>query len=58
MDEKPVFYDLQSNRTADSVGSKSVIILVCMADGTKLTPMVIFKQKTMPKEKFLTGVIF
>ena len=28
-----------------------------MADGTKLPPMVIFKRKTMPKEKFPIGVI-
>jgi len=28
-----------------------------MADGTKLPPMVIFKLKTMSKEKFLVGVI-
>ena len=54
----------------DSVGLKSFIIrttdhdkthftavLGCMADGTKLPPMVIFKLKTMSKEKFLVGVI-
>jgi len=27
------------------------------ADGTKLKPMVIFKQKTLPKENFPPGVL-
>ena len=64
-----VFY-LPSNRTVDCVGSKTVTVcttghekshfttvLGCMADGTKLPPTVIFKRKTMPKEKFPVGVI-
>ena len=70
MDETPVFFYLPSNRTVDCVGSKTVsvrttghekthftTVLACMADGTKLPPMVIFKRKTMPKEKFPVGVI-
>ena len=32
------------------------VVLSCQADGQKLSPMVIFKRKTLPKEKFLTGV--
>ena len=32
-------------------------MLECMADGTKLPPYVVFKRKTMPKDKFLSGVI-
>ena len=33
-------------------------ILACMADGTKLNPVVIFKRKTLPKGvKFVPGVI-
>lgn len=28
-----------------------------MADGTKLKPMVVFKRKTMPKEKLPAGVL-
>ena len=70
MDETPVFFDLPSNRTLDCIGSKTVAVrttghershfttvLACMADGTKLPPMVIFKRKTMPKEKFPSGVV-
>ena len=70
MDETPVFFDLPSNRTVDEVGAKTVnvrttghekthftTVLACMADGTKLPPMVIFKRKTMPKESFPPGVV-
>jgi len=51
MDETPVFFYLPSNRTVDSVGSKSVnvrtmghnkthltAVLMCLADRTKLPP--------------------
>ena len=37
--------------------AKYTVGLGCMADGTKLKPMVIFKCKTMPKEKFLKGIL-
>lgn len=70
MDETPMFFDMASNRTVDNIGIKTVTIrttghekthftavLTCMADGTKLNPMLIFKRKTMPKEKFPPGVI-
>ena len=33
-------------------------VFACMSDGTKLPPMVIFKRKTMPKDKFPEGVSF
>jgi hypothetical protein len=32
------------------------VVLCCMADGTKLPPLVIFKRKTMPKGDFPPGV--
>jgi hypothetical protein len=32
------------------------IVLSCCADGTKLPPFLIFKRKTLPKEKHPAGV--
>ena len=65
MDETPMNFDMPPNRTVNSKWSKTVLIkttghektrftvvLACMADGTKLKPMVVFKRKTMPKLKF------
>ena len=37
--------------------SRFTVVLTCLADGTRLKPMVIFKRKTIPKEKFPPGVI-
>ena len=69
MDETPMTFDMPSNMTVDKLGAKTVmikttghektrftVVLACMADGTKLPPMVIFKRKTMPKEKLPKGV--
>lgn len=62
-------YDMVGNNTVDAKGAKTVlvkttghektrftVVLACMADGTKLCPMLIFKRKTMPKIKFPAGV--
>ena len=71
MDETPMSFDLPGNRTVDVKGKKTVmirttgherthftVVLACMADGTKLKPMVIFKRKTIPKgEKIPSGVL-
>ena len=70
MDEMPMNFDMPPNRTVNSKGSKTVLIkttghektrftvvLACMAHGTKLKPMVVFKRKTMPKLKFPAGVV-
>ena len=70
MDETPMFFDLPSNRTVHPRGDHTIlvkttghekthftVVLACMADGTKLKPMVIFKRKTMPKEVFPSGVV-
>ena len=70
MDETPVWFDMPTSKTVDSVGAKTVllktnghektrftVVLACLADGTKLKPMVIFKQKTMPKDNFPAGVV-
>jgi len=70
MDETPVWFDMPSTRTVNVQGEKTVsitttgheksrftVVLSCLADGTKLKPMIIFKRKTMPKEKFPAGVV-
>ena len=71
MDETPMTFDLPGNQTVDTVGSKTImikttghekthftVVLACMADGTKLKPVIIFKRKTLPKgAKFPSGVI-
>ena len=71
MDETPMTFDLPASRTIDNKGKCTVqirttghekthftAVLSCMADGTKLKPMVIFKRKLIPKgEKFLPGVV-
>ena len=63
MDETPVNMDMVANTTVDKIGTKSVmlkttghekcrytVVLSCMADGSKLMPMLIFKRKTLPKK--------
>ena len=58
MDETPLNFDMPPNRTVHAAGDKTVLIktsgneknhftvaLGCMADGTKLMPMIIFKRK-------------
>ena len=70
MKRQLITFDILSNRTVNKIGKKTVLVkttghkkakytvaLGCMADGTKLKPMVIFKRKTMPKEKFPKGVL-
>ena len=44
-------------KTTGHKKAKYIVALGCMADGTKLKRMVIFKHKTMPKEKFTKGVL-
>jgi hypothetical protein len=64
--ETPVFFDMLTNTTVDTKGSKSVLVkitgheklritvmLLVLADGRKLTPFVILKGKNLPKEKLL-----
>ena len=69
MDETPMNFDMISNRTVERKGVKTVqlrstdhektrftVVLTCMADGTKLKPLVIFKRITTPKIKFPPGI--
>lgn len=71
MDETPVCFDIPSNRTVEQKGVKTVfikttghektrftVVLGCMADGSRLPPVIIFKRKTLPKgAKFPSGVV-
>ena len=65
-DQTPLTFDMPSNSTVDSKGTKSVsimttghekdrftVMLACLGDGTKLPPYVVFKQKTLPKDLVL-----
>ena len=70
MDETPMFFDMPGSSTVNTIGEKTVtmrtsgsekshftVVLACMADGTKLKPMVVFKCKTMPKDTFPPGLL-
>ena len=70
MDETPMCFDMPTSRTVHTKGEHTVsvkttshekdhftVTLACMADGTKLKPMLVFKRLTMPKDKFPPGVI-
>ena len=65
MDETPMWFDLPSNTTINKKGEKTIsirttgheqtsftVILGCMADGTKLPAVCIFKVKKIPKKNF------
>ncbi|GBB83249.1 hypothetical protein RclHR1_01000005 [Rhizophagus clarus] len=70
MDETPVSFDLPANITVDELGARSVsirttghersnftVVLTCMADGTKLPPLIIFKIKNILRGNFPPEVI-
>jgi len=63
IDEVPLTFDVQSNKTVDAKGAKIImiktsgnekihytVVLACYADDTKLEPLLIFKRKTLPKD--------
>ncbi|GFW02351.1 pogo transposable element with KRAB domain [Trichonephila clavipes] len=65
MDKTPVTFDIIGNKTIDMKGTKRIhikitghekshfaVVLSCLADDTKLKPMVIFKRKTVLKSNF------
>uniref|UniRef100_H3AKT5 Brinker DNA-binding domain-containing protein n=1 Tax=Latimeria chalumnae TaxID=7897 RepID=H3AKT5_LATCH len=62
IDETSMTFDLPCNRTVNPFGSKAVlvkttghekihftVVLTCLADGSKLKPLIIFKCKTLSK---------
>lgn len=68
-DETPVFFEMPGETTVANRGEKTVqvrtagaekqrctVMLGITADGNKLPPYVIFKRKTLPKEKLPPGV--
>uniref|UniRef100_A0A669DWZ2 HTH CENPB-type domain-containing protein n=1 Tax=Oreochromis niloticus TaxID=8128 RepID=A0A669DWZ2_ORENI len=70
MDEVPLTFDIPVSHTVEKKGTSTVairttgyekssftVVLGCHANGQKLPPMVIFKRKTLPKEKFPAGII-
>ena len=70
IDEIPMTFDLLSNTIIDKLGIRSVsihtighekinftVVLTCMADETKLPPIVIFKLKKILKGNFSSKVI-
>ncbi|KAF4798120.1 hypothetical protein TURU_067369 [Turdus rufiventris] len=44
-------------RTTGNKKSLFTVVLGVLSDGQKLSPMVIFKRKTFPKEKFPDGIV-
>lgn len=69
-DQTPVFFDMPTNTTVADKGAKSVVVkttgneknritvmLSVLADGRKLSPYVILRRKTLPKEKLPKGLI-
>ena len=67
IDKVPLTFDIAVNRTVEKTGTRTVsirttgnekssftVVLGCQANGQKL---VIFKRKTLPKEKFPAGVM-
>lgn len=70
MDEVPISFDLPKSRTVNLKGAKEItvcttghektnctVVLAITYDGSKLPPMVIFKKKNIPKEKFPSNII-
>jgi hypothetical protein len=69
-DQTLVFFDMPKSTTVNSAGERTVqirttgaekerctLMLTITADRQKLPPYVVFKRKTMAKEKFPQGII-
>ncbi|KAF4804496.1 pogo transposable element with KRAB domain-like protein [Turdus rufiventris] len=70
MDEVPLTFDMPLTRTVEKTETPTVpvrttgnekssftIVLSVLSDGQKLSPMVIFKRKTFPKDKFPDRIV-
>ena len=71
MDEVPLTFDMLMPHTVDTVGQKYLInirttghekanltcVLAITAEGYKLPAMIIFNRKTVPNEKFPSGIV-
>jgi len=70
MDETPLSFNLPNSTTIEQRDTKTVsilstghersnftVVLGCLADGTKLPPVIIFKLVNVPREEFPDGVI-
>ncbi|KAF4799490.1 pogo transposable element with KRAB domain-like protein [Turdus rufiventris] len=70
MDEVPLTFDMPLTRTVKKTGTPTVpvhttgnekssfiVVLGVSPDGQKLSPMVIFKRKMFPKDKFPDGIV-
>lgn len=68
--QMPVWFDAPENTTVNQTGANSVLVrtagaehqrgtvmLSVTADRRKLSPYVVFKRKTLPKESFPNGII-
>ena len=71
MNETPMWFDLPSNTTINKKGEKTIsirttghertsftVLLGCMADGTKLPAVCIFKVKKFQKKNFQMVFIY
>ena len=67
MNKTPLLFNLLSNMTIENSGSKTIsilstgheqsnftVVLACLADGTKLPPVIIFKLKKSLEKSFQT----
>ena len=70
MDETPLAFDMPSNYILEETGAHTVgirttgyeksnftVVLSCLADGTKLPPMIIFKLVKVPRQIFPPGIV-
>ena len=70
IDETAVAFNMTYNTTIEEKGTKTIaiastghensnftVVLVCLADGTKLPPVIIFKLVNVPRKEFPDGVV-